>query len=363
MNARYLFMILSFVLSVLIGTVIARQDVDQGQSARKGGPDHEILIGLSLDTLQEARWQRDRDLFVGSAESMGAKVLVQAANSNANKQMTDISGLISRGVDVLVIVPYDGKAMGAAVDLAEKSNIPTIAYDRLITNTNHLDLYVTFDNIKVGEAQAQFLVDAVQAKPTAKIARIYGAPTDNNAKLFKEGQDNVLKPYIASGRIQVLHEDWAEEWKPENAKRIMSAAITKYGNEFDAVLASNDGTAGGVIRSLEEEGLAGKVLVTGQDAELVAIQRIVAGTQAMTVYKPVSKLATMAAELAVKLAQARPIVAKDELHNGRISVPAVYVPIFSVTRDRILDTVIKDGFHSYDDVYKGVLEAERPPQR
>ena len=139
--------------------------------------------------------------------------------------------------------------------------------------------------------------------------RIYGAKTDNNALLFKQGQDNVLEPYIERGDIEVVHEDWAEDWKPENAKRIVNAAITAHGARFDAVLASNDGTAGGAIQALLEEGLAGKVLVTGQDAELVACQRIVDGTQAMTIYKPLQTLAQGAAELAVRMASGKAVVA------------------------------------------------------
>ena len=146
--------------------------------------------------------------------------------------------------------------------------------------------------------------------------RIYGAKTDNNALLFKQGQDNVLAPYIERGDIDVVHEDWAEDWKPENAKRIVNAAITAHGDAFDAVLASNDGTAGGAIQALLEEGLAGKKLVTGQDAELVACQRIVDGTQAMTIYKPLKTLARNAAELAVRMAQRKVVVAPQTVNNG-----------------------------------------------
>jgi D-xylose transport system substrate-binding protein len=195
-----------------------------------------------------------------------------------------------------------------------------------------------------------------------RIVRIYGAKTDNNASQFKRGQDRVLEPYIERGDIVVVHEDWAEDWKPENAKRIVNAAITASGPGIDAVLASNDGTAGGAIQALAEEGLAGKVLVTGQDAETVALQRIAAGTQAMTIYKPLQTLAAGAAELAVRLAERRIVVAKQTVDNGKVAVPAVLYDVVTVTRDNIVDTVVHDGQASFDEVYRGIPEAERPPR-
>src|SRR4051812_48131948 len=162
--------------------------------------------------------------------------------------------------------------MAKAVSTANTAGVPVIAYDRLIKNCD-LDLYLSFDNIRVGEQQAKYLVDHLPTPGHGSIVRIYGSKTDNNAAMFKQGQDNILKPYIDRGDVKVMHEDWAEDWKPENGKRIMNAAITARGKNFDGVLASNDGVAGGAVQALLEEGLAGKVLVTGQDAELVACQR------------------------------------------------------------------------------------------
>src|SRR3954467_10671999 len=240
------------------------------------------VIGLSLDTLKEERWQRDRDTFIAEAKKLGATVVVQSANSDDTRQVRDVESLISRGVDVLVIVPHNGAAMTRAVKSANDAKIPVIAYDRLILNAN-IDYYLTFDNVKVGEAQGSYAAARLPKDHKARVVRIYGAPTDNNAKLFKQGQDNILNALIKAGKIEVLHEDWAADWKPDNGKKIMNAAITKNGQNIDAVIASSDGTAGGAIQALVEEGIAGKVLVTGQDADLAAVQRIVRGTQAMTV--------------------------------------------------------------------------------
>lgn len=299
MKIRITLVVFSMFLSLLIGVMLSRQGGAGGANLVRG----KRVIGLSMDTLKEARWQADRDLFVARARELGAEVLIQSANSDDVQQIKDVDFLITRKVDVLVIIPHNGAAMAKAVGMAHEAGIPVISYDRLITGCDP-DLYITFDNVKVGELQARYLVDHLPTPGRGKIVRIYGSKTDNNAFLFKQGQDNVLKPYIERGDIRVVHEDWADDWKLENAKKIMNAAISRLGKNFDAqaVLASNDGTAGGAIQALAEEGLSGKLLVTGQDAELVACQRIALGTQAMTIYKPIKNLARQAAELAVRMA-------------------------------------------------------------
>ncbi len=356
MSTRNILMVLSLVLSILIGLVIARS----GGEKRVADAGPGMLIGFSMDTLKEARWQVDRDIFVRRCEELGAKVNVQSANSDDSQQIKDVQSLLTAGVKALVIIPHDGVAMAKAVEMANRAGVPVIAYDRIIRNCD-LDLYLSFDNILVGELQAKYLIDHLPTPGKGAIVRIYGAPTDNNARLFKQGQDNILKPYVDRNDIQVVHEDWAEDWKPEGAKKIVNAAITK-GVKFDAILASNDGTAGGAIQALIEEGLAGKILVTGQDAELAACQRIVAGTQAMTVYKPIKSLATTAADVAVKMVRGRPVLARQTVNNGKADVPAVLCEIVAVTRDNMIDTVVKDGFRGYDDAYRGIPENQRPPR-
>lgn len=355
MSLRNILMVASLALSILIGLVI-------GRGGNAGGPQAKTapLIGLSLDTLKEARWQADRDLFVKRATELGAKVDVQSANGDDNQQIRDVESLLTAGADVIVIVPHDGVAMAKAVEMAHKVNVPVIAYDRLIRDAD-LDLYLSFDNVKVGELQAKYVVDNLPGGK-GRIVRVYGSPTDNNARQFKQGQDNILSPHIKSGAIQVVREDWAEDWKPDNAKRIVNAAITDTGGKFAAVLASNDGTAGGAIQALLEGGLAGKVLVTGQDAELAACQRIARGTQSMSIYKPLKVLAAATAEAAFKMATGKPIIATQSVNNGKKEVPAVLNDIFVADKKTLLTRVIKDGFHSYDEVYKDVPVAARPPR-
>jgi D-xylose transport system substrate-binding protein len=342
-RARVALVVLSCLLSVVTGLELSR-----GRSSERAK--RKPLIGLSMDTLKEERWQHDRDLFVKRAEALGADVLVQAANSDDTRQLHDVESLLSRNVDALVVVAHNGEAMARAVELGHESGVPVIAYDRLIRGAD-VDLYVSFDAVKVGELQAKFLVEKLGGK--GRIVRIHGAKVDNNAVLVKQGQDAVLAPYLADGRIKVVHEDWAENWKPEAAKKITNAAITRAGSAIDGVLAANDGTAGGAIQALTEEGLAGKVLVTGQDAELAACQRIVAGTQTMTVYKPLKRLAEAAAEAAYKLATRRPLVATQETENGKTRVPSILIDVTAAVKDNLDSTVIADGFHSKADVFRG----------
>ncbi|SRR5690606_5666210 len=356
MKLRVLLVVVSCVLSIVTGIVIARGGGGGGAEAKTASDG--VRIGLSLDTLKEARWQADRDLFVERATQLGAEVLDLSANSDDAAQISDVEKLITNGVDVLVIVPHDGTVMAKAVRMAHEAGIPVIAYDRIIRDSD-LDLYLSFDNVRVGELQAQYLLDHLPTPGKGRVVRIYGSKTDNNAFLFKKGQDNVLLPYVERGDIQVVHEDWADDWKPENAKKIMNAAISRHGDAFDGVLASNDGTAGGAIQALLEEGLSGRKLVTGQDAELVACQRIAAGTQSMTIYKPLHKLATKAAEVAVRMARRQVVVASQTVNNGKLDVPAVLADVVSVDRDNLLQTVIADGFHAKEDVFQDLPRAQR----
>lgn len=315
--------------------------------AKHGGSG--IKIGLSLDTLKEERWQHDRDLFVAKAKELGADVLVQAANSNDALQNSQAENLLTQGVNVLVVVPHNGKSAATIVESAHKAGVPVIAYDRLIQDCD-LDLYVTLDPTQVGVEQADY---AVKHVPKGNYVLIGGAPTDNNAVLVRNGQMSVLKPYIDRGDIKIVADQWATDWLPVEALKIMENALTKNNNKVDAVVVSNDGTAGGVVQALAEQKLAGKVLVTGQDADLAACQRIVQGTQSMTVYKPLALLANKAAELAVALAEKKPITDKTtKLNNGKIDVPSILLPTVQVDKSNLDSTVIADGFQKKEDVYK-----------
>jgi D-xylose transport system substrate-binding protein len=313
------------------------------------GSGNKIKIGLSLDTLKEERWQHDRDLFVAKCKALGADVLVQAANSDDALQNSQAENLLTEGVNVLVVVPHNGKSAATIVESAHKAGVPVLAYDRLINDCD-LDLYVSFDNVKVGEMQADYLV---KHQPKGNYVLIGGAPTDHNALMFRQGQMNILKPYVDRGDIKVVADQWATDWQAVEALKITENALTKNNNKVDAVLVSNDGTAGGAIQALSEQNLAGKVWVSGQDADLAGCQRIVAGTQSMTVYKPIQKLAEKAAELAVALAQKQPLTDKTTIvNNGKKDVPSILLEPIEVDKNNLDSTVIADGYQKKEDVYK-----------
>ncbi|WP_420832552.1 D-xylose ABC transporter substrate-binding protein [Paenibacillus periandrae] len=312
--------------------------------------DKKIVIGMSLDTLQEERWQRDRDMFVAKAKELGAEVNVQAANSDDAKQIAQAENLISQGVDILVVVPHNAEATAAIVQKAHAANIKVISYDRLIKNSD-VDLYISFDNERVGEMQAKAIIEKA---PKGKYVLIEGSETDNNAHLFKKGQMNILKPLVDKGDIKIVYEQWTKDWGPANALANMENALTTNKNEVDAVVAANDGTAGGVIQALTAQKLAGKIPVSGQDAELAAMQRIVEGTQLMTVYKPLKKLADEAATVAVKMAKGEKVDAPKKVNNAKIDVPSILLDPVAVNKDNVDSTVIADGFHKKEDVYKNV---------
>src|SRR5690606_2428596 len=279
------------VLAVLLLLAACGQDV--GSDAG----DDKITIGLSIDDLRLERWQKDRDFFIEKAEELGAEVIVQSANGDDSKQLAQIESMLSKDLDVLVIIPHSSDAMASAVNLAKQEQVPVIAYDRMINNSD-VDLYISYDNVRVGELQAQYLVEKV---PKGNYFLLGGSPTDNNAKLFREGQMKVLKPLVDKGDIRIVGDQWAKDWQADEALKIMENALTANKNRIDAVVASNDSTAGGAVEALAAQNLAGKVAISGQDADLAACQRIVEGTQTMTVYKPIRELAHQAAEAAVRL--------------------------------------------------------------
>ncbi|WP_156285768.1 D-xylose ABC transporter substrate-binding protein [Oceanivirga salmonicida] len=306
-----------------------------------------IKIGMSIDDLRLERWQKDRDLFKAMAEKLGAEVIVVSANGDSQKQLTDSENLLSQGIDVLVVIPNNGQVMAPIVDEAHKEGVKVLAYDRLITDSD-VDFYISFDNIKVGELQAQTIVEKT---PKGNYFMMGGSPTDNNARLFREGQMNILKPYIERGDIKIVGDQWVKDWLPEEALKIMENALTATSNKIDAVIASNDSTAGGAIQALNAQGLSGKVTISGQDADLAAVKRIVDGTQTMTVYKPIKNLAEKAAEIAIKLSKNEELEINGKVNNGKIDVDSFLLEPISVTKDNIKETIVKDGFHSEEDIY------------
>ena len=298
-------------------------------------------IGFSIDDLRLERWIRDRDYFTAAAEQMGAKVFVQSADASEQRQIAQIENLIARGVDVLVIVPYNATVLGNAIREAKKAHIKVLSYDRLILNAD-VDAYISFDNRAVGEMQAQSLV---ALKPKGNYYLLGGAPTDNNAKILREGQLKVLQPLVDKGDIKIVGKQWVKDWSASEAMSIVENALTANGNKIDAVVASNDATAGGAIQALASQKLTGKVVVSGQDADLAAVRRVVAGTQAMTVYKPLKQIATNAAKLAIQLVRNEKPAFNAQLENGAKKVDTVLLKPILLNKANV-DLVVSDGFYT-----------------
>jgi D-xylose transport system substrate-binding protein len=319
----------------------------------------QVYIGFSMDTLKEERWQRDKQLVEARAAEKGVKLDVQVANGDDAAQTKQCDNLLTKGVDVLIVAPHNGEIAASIVQNAHSKGVPVISYDRLIRDSD-VDLYVSHQVEKMGEMQGKYALDHV---PKGNYVLIGGAQTDNNALLLRKGQMNILKPAVDRGDVKIVADPYAKEWKADEAYRYTADALTKTNKDIQAVVASNDGTAGGVVSALDANGLAGKVLVTGQDAQLDAIQRIAKGTQTMTIYKPIKPLADSAVDSAIKLARGEALNAPDKINNGKIDVPAILQQPQAVDKDNLMDTVIKDGYHKYEDVYKDVPPEQRPKQQ
>ncbi len=309
-----------------------------------------IRIGLSLDTLKELRWAQDRDFMIERAQANSASVTTFVADSNDQTQISQIENLIAQKVSVLIIVPHDAKALAPTIAEAHSAGIKVIAYDRLILNSD-LDMYVSFDSTKVGQYEASNVMDAVPKTVTVpNVMLVGGSPTDNNALLVHTGAMSILQPLVTAGKAKIVFDQYSADWNPD----IAYANVKQYlagGSRVDAIIAANDGTASGVVKALQEKGLAGKIPVSGQDAELPAVQRLVAGTQTVTVYKPIKALAYKAVDIALAFAKGQTPTTTGKINNDQKDVLAYLLNPVAVTKDNINSTVIKDGFLSSKDVY------------
>ena len=306
-----------------------------------------VKIGFSMGTTREERWFRDRDFFVQKAQELGATVNVTFSDYDVEKQIMQIENLISQGSDVIVIIPSDSEKLAPAITKANQAGVKVIAYDRLIKNSD-IDLYLSYDNVKVGKLQAESILEV---KDSGNFAYIGGSPTDNNAILLKQGSMNVLSSKIKSGEITLVLDTFSEAWKPEEAFKAIDTYLTS-GKTLDAVVAANDGTATGVIQALKKHNLDGKIPVSGQDAELSATQRIIAGTQTSTVYKPIPSLAYKAVELAILLGTGKTPETTSFIDNGKLLVPSFLLDPVTVNKKNMVSTIVKDGFHTYEQIYQ-----------
>ncbi len=309
------------------------------------------VIGFSLGVTREERWLKDKELFVEKVNELGGSVSVLITDQDVDMQILHIRNLIAQGVKVIVVVPSDFERIAPVIEEAHDKGVKIIAYDRMI-DTDKIDLYVSFDNVRVGEMQAQAVVDRIGG--SGKIAYIGGSPTDNNAYLLKEGSMNVLQPYIDSGAIEIVVEGFMTDWNPSDAYETVKDYLLS-GGQLDGVVAANDGTAFGSINALSEFDLDGIVPVSGQDAELAACQRVVSGSQTMTVYKPIRAIAHKVAEIAFDMSKGIEPNANSSVLVGDVPVSAYLLEPTIVSTETMQSTVIRDRFYTYEEIY-GVNE-------
>jgi D-xylose transport system substrate-binding protein len=322
-----------------------------------------LTVGFLLETYDIDRWKRDQNYFVDKAKSLGMDVMHAVADGDQDRQNKQADSFLTQGAQALVVVPKNLNTAGRIVTSAHEKGVPVLAYDRLIRECD-LDMYITFDNEKVGYLQASGILRTV---PTGNYILLGGAASDNNALLLRDGQLRAIQEHFArtGKRVTILADPFLEAWSREEARRRTSSLITRFraeGRKIDAIIASNDATAGGVIAALQAEKLEGTIAVSGQDAELQACQRIVEGTQAVTVYKPVKKLAEVSAVVAKLLAQKKKPVdiirqLGYEVHyldNGEKQVPSIFLEPVFVTKGNMMETVVADGWHEKAKVYTNV---------
>lgn len=341
---KKILIIIVLLIVAVAGIFWLSWNMDRGEEISFEKPP--LLIGFSLGVYREERWLKDLELFNEKVSELGAVSVPLMTDQDIDVQISQIKNLISQNVKVIVIVPTDYKKLGPVIKEAQEAGIKVIAYDRLIVDSD-LDLYISFDSFEVGKIQAQAIIDKV---PSGNIAYIGGSDNDNNAYLLRDGSMSVLQDKIDSGEINIVVDEFSFDWNPSEAYENIKNYLEE-GGELDGVIAANDGTASGVIQALQKFDLAGKIPVSGQDAELTACRRLVSGEQTVTVYKPIRAIAHKAAELAVQMAKGEEVEANSFIDNGYEDVPAFYIEPTVVYEDTLEQTVIRDRFYTREEIY------------
>lgn len=317
----------------------------QGNAKRQ-----KVRVGFSVatDTFIIERWNKDIRIFTSEMASRGAEVLLQLSAGGSEAQIKQIEFLVSQGIDALVVIPHDSDLLSGVIQQVIEKGIPVVAYDRMV-NGVPLSAYVSFDNVQVGRLMAESLV---AVRPVGNYFIVNGSLHDSNSFEVNRGIYSVIQPHIQAGRIEVKKEIWLDEWSFDEALQKVGNTF-EHSTDFVAITSGNDQIAEAILQLLAERRLAGKIPVTGQDAELSACQHIVEGIQLMTVYKPINKLASLAADVTIKLVRREPLLPDTYVSNGSTrEIPYFKQEVYAVTKDNMGETVIKDGFHSEQDIYR-----------
>lgn len=313
------------------------------------------VVGVSWSNFQEERWKTDEKAIKEQLAKLGASYISADAGGSPEKQLSDVDSLIAKGAKVLIVLAMDKDAILPAVNKAAQQKIPVVAYDRLIEAAGVF--YITFDNVEVGRMQARAVFEA---KPKGNYVMVKGSPTDPNANFLRAGQQEVIEAAITKGDIKIVGEEYTEGWKPEVAQKNMEQIITKTGGKIDAVVASNDGTAGGVVAALTAKGIKG-IPVSGQDGDHAALNRVAQGSQTVSVWKDARDLGRDAASAAVSLAKGQKIAGAQTWNGGekKVALQAQFLKPVPITAKN-LDLVVKAGWIKKSDLCKGVDAAKGP---
>lgn len=334
-----------------------------------------IIVGLSFSDFATERWKNEQVLMQALLEEKGYEVVWAEANHDVKLQNDQIENMVTQGVAAIIVIPEDGDAAVTAVNVAKGAGVIVLAYDRLI-KTPDIAAYLSFNNTEVGRQEARGVMTALDFETgkwttdnPAKIFMQGGSPTDNNAILVRNGQMEIVQPYIDAGLAVIVGDQWVDNWDPANAVKIMENALAANNNEIDAVVASNDGTALGALQALSAQGLAGVVPISGQDATAVGCYSIVKREQTVSVYKDIRLLSPMAVDLVDALIKGEAVEGLQEYTLAELtlddslegSVQALFLPVVQVTKFNVYDLVVASGFQPYDDVYRDIPDALRPP--
>nr|WP_312292268.1 substrate-binding domain-containing protein [Clostridium chromiireducens] len=326
-------------------TVELQKFINNSYSTNKLVSRKDLVIGISLPNQREERWIRDREAMEAYAKEKKVTLKIENAEYDVNKQISQVDNLISQGIDVLILVAIDVYTAGSMVEKAKQAGVKVVAYEARILNTD-LEIFVAFNHLMAGELQGRFLITRV---PIGNYIIMYAdLPYDSS---LRDGAMEYIDPLVIIGNIRIIAEKAIENWDPKIAFEAMREVLAA-NNKIDAILAPNDSTAGAAIEVLKSQGLEGKVVITGQDAELAAIHRIIQGTQSMTLFKDTRESAKKTIDIAIQLANEEIVLTDTALFNGKMYVPTVLISPILVDKSNIDEVLIKSGYYKKEDVYR-----------
>lgn len=340
------------------GDPAEESETTTSDNAEETNDGESLLIGVSFGTLQEERWDAERQRMQELDEADDSWEMVYTdADTDASLQNEQIENMISQGIDVLVIGPQDNEAAAAAVDAAKEAGIPVVSYCRVV-NSDKLDVVVSYDYVTIGEENMKMALSAV---PEGNYVLVNGHDADSIPHDINTGYHNVIDSYVEEGKINIVFDQYINNWSPDEAMAQVENVLTQYDNDIQAIICNNDGMAGGAIQALIAQGLEGKVFVAGMDAELAACQRVAEGTQSTTIITGYDPLADAVIQAALELGRGEELsgINSTTTINGK-DIPTVSCDPIIVTKDNLKEEVIDSGFRALEDVYANVPEDQWP---